>query len=248
MSEPGSPRPIRRAARIGLAGLAVLAALWGLWLGVAHWRDADLAHRLLATEPGQVATHKDLVAYANREGRELFARNCAACHGANMKGMTATGAPNLTDAVWLYGDGDVYEIERTILYGIRSDQKKSHNVTEMPAFGLRGQLSEGDINNVVQYLYQLSGRPNDAQAAELGRAVYTGAANCGDCHGADGKGNGDYGSTDLTANVWNYGGDPRSLYNSIYFGRHGTMPAWYGKLTLEQIRALSVYVYSASHR
>lgn len=248
MSDRVPTTKFRRAATVVLIGAFVVAMVLAVVFAIKHVLDTNTAHRLLATEPGQVMSHKDLVAYANAEGKALFARNCAACHGADMKGMAATGAPNLTDQTWLYGDGELYEIERTILYGIRSDNKKSHNVTEMPAFGQRGQLSEGDINNVVQYLYRLSGRPNDAGAADLGKAVYNGNTTCGDCHGPDGKGSPDYGAPDLTANVWNYGGDPRSLYNSIYYGRHGTMPAWYGKLTLEQIRALSVYVYSASHR
>ena len=117
----------------------------------------------------------------------------------------------------------------------------------MPAYGLRGQLSEGDINAVVQYLLLLSGRPHDGQTADIGKAVYQGRGGCGDCHGADAKGNSDYGAPDLTANVWNHGGDPRAIYNSIYYGRHGAMPAWINKLTLEQVRALAVYVHTASH-
>ena len=164
-----------------------------------------------------------------------------------MRGQPAIGAPNLTDANWLYGDGDILGIERTILYGIRSGAAKSHDITEMPAFGLRGQLSAADIGNVVQYTLALSGRPHDVQAAQLGRAVYGGTAACFDCHGQDGSGNADYGAPDLTANIWLYGGDPRSLYNSVYYGRHGVMPGWHGKLTLQQIRALAVYVYAASH-
>ena len=31
------------------------------------------------------------------------AQACAACHGADAKGNPAVGAPNLTDAIWLYG-------------------------------------------------------------------------------------------------------------------------------------------------
>ena len=248
MSEPGSPRPRRRLIVIGLVAAAALIVLTGAALGLLHWRDVGLGRRLLAAMPNAAASQRDLVEFAVRQGRPLFARECAACHGTDMKGMPAIGAPNLTDQVWLYGDGSVFEIERTILYGIRSGHKKSHNVTEMPAYGLRGLLGESDINALAQYLLRLSGRPADNQAAELGKAVYSGTSNCGDCHGADAKGSPDYGSTDLTANAWNFGGSPRDLYNSIYYGRHGKMPAWIGKLTLEQIRALSVYVYSASHR
>lgn len=164
-----------------------------------------------------------------------------------MRGNRALGAPNLTDQVWLYGNGTVHDIERTILYGVRSGISKTHNVTDMPGYGLRGRLTSGQVDDLVQYLLKLNGRPHQAEAAEQGRALYYGVANCGDCHGSDARGDSDYGSPDLTVNVWNNGGDTQSLYRSIYFGRHRIMPAWFGTLTLEQIRALAVYVYAASH-
>ena len=34
---------------------------------------------------------------------KVFADNCAACHGDDGKGNRELGAPNLTDAIWLYG-------------------------------------------------------------------------------------------------------------------------------------------------
>ena len=38
-------------------------------------------------------------------GKEKFAA-CAACHGADGKGIQAMGAPNLTDDIWLHGWGE----------------------------------------------------------------------------------------------------------------------------------------------
>ncbi|NRA88293.1 MAG: cytochrome-c oxidase, cbb3-type subunit III [Rhizobiales bacterium] len=37
------------------------------------------------------------------QGAVIYAENCASCHGDNGKGDQEQGAPNLTDAVWLYG-------------------------------------------------------------------------------------------------------------------------------------------------
>ena len=39
-------------------------------------------------------------------GGEIFANNCAACHGENGDGNTDLGAPNLTDVFWIYGGDD----------------------------------------------------------------------------------------------------------------------------------------------
>ncbi len=50
---------------------------------------------------------------AARRGSALFATNCAACHGTDAKGDRAFGAPNLTDAIWLYG-GDTASIRKSI--------------------------------------------------------------------------------------------------------------------------------------
>lgn len=39
----------------------------------------------------------------NFEGEKVFKANCVACHGNDGKGNRSLGAPNLTDAIWLYG-------------------------------------------------------------------------------------------------------------------------------------------------
>ena len=233
---------------MGFVGAVALTAI-ALILMAARLHSARLAAQLLTTPPDAVPADASLVGFALRQGKPLYAAHCAACHGDDLRGSVALGAPDLSDRVWLYGDGSVYEIERTLLYGIRSGHGKARNVTDMPGFGLRGVLSADQVRSVVQYLLKLSGRPYQAGAAEDGRALYFAPrVDCGDCHDRGAHGNPDYGAPDLTVNVWNNGGDPQSLYDSIYFGRHRIMPAWLGTLSVEQIRALAVYVYASSHR
>lgn len=78
------------------------------------------------------------------EGKNLFAQACAACHGPDAKGNHAVGAPNLTDAVWLYG-GTYSKIEETILRG-------RENV--MPA--QENKLHADKIHILTAYVYSLS--------------------------------------------------------------------------------------------
>ncbi|MBK6638918.1 MAG: cytochrome-c oxidase, cbb3-type subunit III [Rhodocyclaceae bacterium] len=76
-----------------------------------------------------------------QRGKALFATNCAACHGPDAKGMTAMGAPNLTDEVWLYGSSEA-TISETITNG---------RVNQMPAFG--EFLGEAKVHLLTAYVY-----------------------------------------------------------------------------------------------
>jgi cytochrome c oxidase cbb3-type subunit III len=81
-------------------------------------------------------------------GREKFGV-CAACHGADGKGNTALGAPNLTDRIWVYGGG-IASIIETI--------NKGRN-NAMPAFG--ELLGEGKSHVLAAYVWGLSNRPGE---------------------------------------------------------------------------------------
>lgn len=50
------------------------------------------------------------------QGKAIFEANCVLCHGADAKGLTSFGAPNLTDDIWLFG-GDRETIQTTIRHG-----------------------------------------------------------------------------------------------------------------------------------
>lgn len=78
-------------------------------------------------------------------GATIFADNCAACHGEDAKGGREVGAPNLTDAVWLYG-GDYDTLIHTVTYA---------RFGVMPNWNAR--LSESQIRSVATYVHQLGG-------------------------------------------------------------------------------------------
>jgi len=49
-------------------------------------------------------------------GKEVFVQNCVACHGDDARGKRDMGAPDLTDASWIY-DGSRQSIHTTIYAG-----------------------------------------------------------------------------------------------------------------------------------
>lgn len=78
-------------------------------------------------------------------GSVLFQEDCALCHGETGLGDRAQGAPNLADAIWLYG-GDRASLVQSISgarFGV------------MPAWGQR--LSEEDVRAVSAYVHALGG-------------------------------------------------------------------------------------------
>ena len=255
---------IPRRWAIALAAVAIAATGALVYARLDHQR---LAARLLVDLPDAAGRDPALERFAATQAKPLFAQHCAECHRADMRGNPALGAPDLTSGNWLWGNGSVYDIERIILYGVRAGVSKTRFADDMPAFGLKGTflyqgirgyagevvggaaLNPGDVRDLVEYLLKLNHRPYQAEAANIGeRLSYEGSTSCRDCHSPDLTGDADYGASNLTVNVWNNGGTPRDIYNSIYYGQHRMMPAWRGVLSLEQIRALAVYVHSVSHR
>tara|TARA_R110002072_G_scaffold3163_7_gene23622 strand:- start:1792 stop:2694 length:903 start_codon:yes stop_codon:yes gene_type:complete len=83
-------------------------------------------------------------------GTEIYADNCSACHGEAGLGDREQGAPNLTDAIWLYG-GDRATLRQTIT---------NSRFGAMPAWGPR--LSDAQVNAVSAYVHQLGGGEPDA--------------------------------------------------------------------------------------
>ena len=100
---------------------------------------AEIAEHVLALS-GQ-----DHDAAKAETGATLFAENCASCHGEAGTGDLAQGAPDLTDAIWLYS-GTREAVTETITkarYGV------------MPAWQPR--LSDAEIKAVALYVHQLGG-------------------------------------------------------------------------------------------
>ena len=78
-------------------------------------------------------------------GAEVFLDNCSSCHMEDGTGDREQGAPNLVDAIWLYGksEAEVTAIVSEGPFGV------------MPAWSVK--LSDSQINAVAAYVHQLGG-------------------------------------------------------------------------------------------
>ena len=81
----------------------------------------------------------------NAKGAELFATNCASCHGVDGKGLREFGAPNLADGIWLYG-GDKATLTETVKYSRQG---------VMPRW--KDKLDAATIKMLAAYVYSLGG-------------------------------------------------------------------------------------------
>lgn len=114
----------------------------------ARWSEMPAFGDILSTEEIlSIAAFLPTLPQQDTEsaGAALFAENCASCHGDSGTGDREQGAPNLADAIWLYG-GDQTSLVQTITnarFGV------------MPAWGQR--LNEADVRAVSTYVHSLGG-------------------------------------------------------------------------------------------
>ena len=137
--------------------------LWGgseenVYQTIAHGRDGmmpawgpvlgrDGVERVLAyvlTLSGRHSKEVDASPDRIAAGKAQFATLCTGCHGADGRGNTAIGAPNLTDNIWLDG-GSVKDIRETITNG---------RTNHMPAHLER--LGETEVRLLAAYVLSLS--------------------------------------------------------------------------------------------
>lgn len=82
-------------------------------------------------------------------GYAVFQSNCASCHGVDAKGGRDFGAPNLSDAIWLYG-GTKDEVTNTVY---------NAHAGVMPTWQAR--LGDSTVRQLAIYVHQLGGGEKD---------------------------------------------------------------------------------------
>lgn len=129
----GDPATIKTSIREGRHGqMPPMAAAIGGEVEVKN-----VAHYVMSLSGG---AHDPIKATL---GKPKFAA-CAACHGADGKGNSLMGAPNLSDKTWLYGGG-VENVMEAINKG-RTNQMPAH----------QNLLSEAKIHLLTAYVWSLS--------------------------------------------------------------------------------------------
>ncbi len=100
---------------------------------------------------GDVASHVrslsglDADKDAALRGAPVFAEQCAVCHGADGKGNTEMGAPNLVDSIWLYGNS-----QDAVVTSITTGRGGI-----MPAW--EGRLDAVSVKMLAVYVHSLGG-------------------------------------------------------------------------------------------
>jgi cytochrome c oxidase cbb3-type subunit III len=175
----------------------------------------------------QLTKNPQAMSMANR----LFLNNCAQCHGSDARGFK--GFPNLTDADWLWG-GTPEQIEKTIREGRQG---------VMPPMATAVGNAD-DVRNLSEYVMSLSGNPNDSIRAALGKSKFSA---CAACHGVGGKGNQALGAPNLSDDTWLHGWGKEHVINMVNSGKTNIMPAQKDRLSDEQIKLITAYVWGLSN-
>ncbi|MGE3691262.1 MAG: cytochrome-c oxidase, cbb3-type subunit III [Novosphingobium sp.] len=97
---------------------------------------------------------KERASAGSARGAGIFSANCAACHGPDGKGSREFGAPNLTDAIWLYGGS------RDAVNGSITNA----HAGVMPAW--KQKLDPATIRMLAVYVHSLGGGEDFSTAQE----------------------------------------------------------------------------------
>ncbi len=208
------------------------------------------------------------------EGRILYQRHCAACHGANGRGdgpmskFIYPSPTNLTKGVFKFRSTPTGtlptddDLKRVISEGIQST----------PMFGMKGILTESEIDALVAYIKTLSPSfqegdkgepikvnpmPPSPELVSEGRKLYF-ELGCDSCHGKSGQGDGPAAKSlqdekgrpirilsFADAHNFKAGFSPTDIYRTIMTGLDGSpMPSFAEMLSEREGWALAYFVHS----
>jgi cytochrome c oxidase cbb3-type subunit III len=173
-----------------------------------------------------------------RQGKALYDRYCALCHGVDAIGYAADNASQLRNPSFLRTASDEF---------LRVAIDRGRPGTSMSAFGaeLGGPLDTHQVDRIIGYLRSLDdGEPLDVRAlkvrgdAERGALVYR--EHCASCHGEQGEGKS---AISLNNPTFLTTASAGFIRHAVERGRPGTpMPAFGGTLTPAEIDDVTVAI------
>lgn len=214
---------VTTAVLIGIGALTVIA-----------WVDTPPASDVVAIEPGDILA----------AGQEVFAANCAFCHGEFGEGgpdpvRTEDVIAPISTAQYLGTHGDAT---------IRSIISQGQPSLGMAPFALAygGPLRESEVDAVLAFVRSWEENPpvelpdpvTPGTGASTGRALF--ADVCAQCHAPDGSGGV---GPSLVDPVFQASYTDPELFDTINLGHAATsMIAWGDVLTARQIQSLISYI------
>jgi cbb3-type cytochrome c oxidase subunit III len=220
------PKPLRRSTRPTLhRRSAALAAA------------AFAAAGLLAGCTGQTEERSGADTNA---GKELFVQKCGGCHTLAEAGTLGATGPNLD---WAFGASrDEGFAEDTFFEVVLEQMKIPGEDSPMPEFDNpddeANYLSEADLQNIAAYVAAVAGTDVKAAATDP-KSMFV--ASCGSCHTLA-----DAGTTGTVGPNLDDAQPTLDKAVAQITNGGGAMPAFEGKLTDAQIKALAEYVVQAT--
>jgi high-affinity iron transporter len=172
------------------------------------------------------------------EGKTLYERTCASCHGISGMGNGAAGR-GMNPAPPAIGDAaTMRDVTPALMYRI-----VSVGIAGTPMVGYANTLSADQRWNIVAYLMSLRSTP--AQLAE-GEGLYT--QRCMQCHGALGTGDGVYARAlsqipaDIGSLAWHAARHDAQLAEAVKLGVPGTVMPASPEMTPKQLENVVAYL------
>ncbi|MBA2615627.1 MAG: c-type cytochrome [Actinobacteria bacterium] len=175
-------------------------------------------------------------------GKELFSQKCGSCHVLEDAGTAGQIGPNLDDA---FRQSRAQGFATDTFFEVTLEQMKIPALP-MPDFDDAGDkanyLPDEDLVSIAAYVADVAANPGEGAAAgpqgDDPKSIFT--SSCGGCHTL-----GDAGTTgSVGPNLDDVKPELESAVTQIKNGGNG-MPAFEGRLTDEQIRALAEYIVKA---
>jgi cbb3-type cytochrome c oxidase subunit III len=164
-------------------------------------------------------------------GKQLFLKKCGGCHALADAGTNGAVGPNLDDA-FAYDRKQGYK-DSTIVQVVRDQIEIAGG--RMPANLYTGQ----DAEDVAAYVASVAGVPGKGGTLTSGKDIFV--ANCGSCHTLAAAGTSGKVGPNLDGLKPSFARVQRQVING-----GAVMPAFKGRLTDAQIKAVAKYVSSSA--